>query len=440
MSICLQNMVWRGFAPVWRALARTSHDQPIQQAVLIRKVKNDDSMKLTIKKITILFLGLSLVAFTAAAQKTKTKLSPEIKIPMEPGYWQYDAANVEFITHRDVKAIYVKNGAPLFLKNQKFSNGTIEYDVELGRGFPGISFRMSDDWRNGENFYLRYFGTASLHSRTTLQYTAVIDGMSIWDLTDEYQAGAMLNILGWNHVKLVVSGKQMKVYVNDMGRPAMIVPKLEGERSEGGISFAGGEVTIANVVLRPDAVEDMSPAPGYISAYNDTRYLRYWQVSPIKDFPYGKEIVHALPYMGGTPVKPELPDSTTRWTMVRAEDRGIVNLTRLFGAVENNVRRLAWLKTTIESDRAQERTLHLGFSDEVWLFVNGQVLYVDKNHFGTPSQKFPRGRCTIENATVRLPLQQGKNEILIGLTNYFYGWGIIARLDDTDGLRLMADK
>ena len=94
------------------------------------------------------------------------------------------------------------------------------------------------------------------------------------------------------------------------------------------------------------------------------------------------------------------------------------------------------MKTTIESDSAQERTLHLGFVDEVWVYVNGQFLFADKNHYGTPGQKYPRGRCSIENAAFKLPLKKGKNEVLIGLANYFYGWGIIARIDDTDGIHL----
>lgn len=397
-------------------------------------------MKPTIKKILTLLTILPLVALTAAAQKVKAKADQEITIPMEPAYWEYDTASIQFIIHRNVRAAYVKNGAPMFLKNQKFSNGTIEYDVEMdGGGFPGISFHMSDDRKNADNFYLRYFGSTSPESRTTMQYAAVIDGMSIWDLTDEYQAGAKLNIPGWNHVKLVVSGKQMQAYVNDMNRPAMIIPGLESGIAEGSISFSGGQVTIANLVIRPDVVGSLSPVQGYISTYNDTRYLRNWQVSPASDFSQGKDIVPTLPYMGGVRPKHELPDSTMKWTTIRAEERGIVNLTRLFGPVENNKRRLVWLKTTIESDRVQERILNLGFSDEIWLFVNGQVLYIDKNHFGTPGQKLPSGRCTIENAAVRLPLQQGKNEILIGLANYFFGWGIIARLDDTDGIHLAAD-
>jgi hypothetical protein len=47
----------------------------------------------------------------------------------------------------------------------------------------------------------------------------------------------------------------------------------------------------------------------------------------------------------------------------------------------------------------------------------------------------PKSRCTIENASIKLPLNEGENEILIGLANYFYGWGIIARLDDMNGIK-----
>lgn len=395
-------------------------------------------MKSSIKKIVVLFTILPLISITAMAQKGKPKANQEISVLMEPAYWEYDPANVEFIMSRNVKAVRVKKGVPIFLKDHQFSNGTIEYDVELGRGFPGITFRMSNDRKNGDQFYLRYFGTTSPENRTTLQYAAIIDSMSIWDLTDEYQAAAILNIPGWNHVKLVVSGKQMKAYVNDMSRPAMLVPGLEGGTAEGGISFSGGEVTIANLVIRPGAVENLNPAQGYVSTYNDPRYLRNWQVSPAGDFAFGKDIVPPQVISGGKPLHPGLPDSTTTWKPITAEDRGVINLTRLFGHTERNERRLAWLKTTIESDKVQERILNLGFSDEVWLFVNGQLVYIDKNYFGLPAQKFPRGRCTIENAAVRLPLQSGKNEILIGLANNFFGWGIIARLDDMDGVHLPA--
>lgn len=76
-----------------------------------------------------------------------------------------------------------------------------------------------------------------------------------------------------------------------------------------------------------------------------------------------------------------------------------------------------------------------GFSDEVWVFINGQPLFTDKNYYGSPGMKEPRGRCTIDNTSFKLPLQKGENEILIGVTNYFFGWGIIARVANTDGLK-----
>ena len=390
-------------------------------------------MNPTFKKIIILVL-LPFVTLAAVAQKKKAPTQETI-IPMEPAYWQYDSAGIDFIMNRNVKAIHLKGPSPLVLKNGLFSNGTIEYDVELGRGFPGITFRESDDRKYGDQFYLRYFGSTSPESRFTLQYAAVIDGMSMWDLTDEYQAGATLNIPGWNHVKLVISGKQMKAYVNDMNRPALIVPALEGNLQKGGISFSGGDVTIANLVIKRDVIENLDSAQGYTSTYNDTRYLRHWQVSEASDFAFGKEIPPPIAFLRKT-TGSSLPDSATRWTPIMAEARGNINLTRVLGHTDFTKRRFAWLKTTIESDSAQVRTLNLGFSDEIWLFVNGEYLYADKNFFGTPGQKFPEGRCTIENSTVKLPLKQGKNEILIGLANYFYGWSIIARLDATDGIHL----
>ena len=154
---------------------------------------------------------------------------------MQPSAWEYDSSKVEFVKNRDVAAIKNKNGAyyQVFLKDRNFSNGTIEFDVELiGRGFPGISFRMSADKKKAENFYIRSFGPVTPEVRTTLQYAAIVDGMSLWDMADEYQAGATINQTGWNHVKLVVSGKQMKVYVNDMTKAALYVPELKLKQNQ----------------------------------------------------------------------------------------------------------------------------------------------------------------------------------------------------------------
>lgn len=60
----------------------------------------------------------------------------------------------------------------------------------------------------------------------------------------------------------------------------------------------------------------------------------------------------------------------SRWKSAAASP--LVNLSRTFGGAEG--RRIAWLKTTIQSASSQTRRLALGFSDEVWVLINGIAL------------------------------------------------------------------
>lgn len=356
--------------------------------------------------------------------------------PMDAQHWEIDTSSAELVMHRGVTAIKNKpdRGFQAFLKNYDFTDGTIEFDVELtGMGFPGINFRSSPDRKNGENFYIRSFGKVNKTARQTLQYAPLIDGMSMWDLCDEYQAGAEIKQEGWNHVKLVVSGRQMRAYVNDMSVPALEIPELESTCEKGGISLTGN-VIYANFKITPDATGGLPAAASPVSFASDTRYLRKWLVTEAVDFPFGKDLVVPLPSMYGTLRSSDLPGDSVKWKEVPMGNRPMVNVSQLYGHTGSDSRRFVYIKTSFNSEKTQEKTLRLGFSDEVWVFVNGELTYVDKNYFGTPSQKFPDGRCTIENSQFRIKVKEGKNEILIGLANYFYGWGIVARLDDVNGI------
>jgi len=387
-------------------------------------------------KIVLVIIFLCPFAGAVFGQKNKGKNEVEIRVPMDAAHWEHDTSHAEFVTHRNVKAVKPrKGGYQITLKDQVFKDGIIEYDVELtGIGFPGINFRTSADGKYWENFYIRSFGKVAPESRYTLQYATVIDNVSMWDLSDEYQAGAVIYQEGWNHIKLVVSGRQMKAYVNDMTKPALAISRLEGRDEAGKISLTGN-VIYANLTIKPNVTEGLSAAAGYSPADFDPNYIRDWMVSPAQDFPLGRDLVFPLPSMRGMLNKSELPDNTTAWSPLAAEYRGVVNLSTKFGGVPDDGRRLAWIKTTINSASAQEKLLRLGFSDEIWLFVNGRLLHVDKNYFGTLQQK-DQGRCTLNNATIRVPLKTGDNELLIALANYFYGWGIVARFEDMEGIRV----
>ena len=219
-----------------------------------------------------------------------------------------------------------------------------------------------------------------------------------------------------------------------MQRPALLVPELESGRTSGGISLSGN-VVFANLTIDSSATEGLDPHAGFDATINDTRYLRKWQCSAPVYLAVGREPIIKVPSFFMPSVHPDIPDSNTHWQPVQAGARAMVNLTRLFGAApQGQERRLCWLKTAIHADSTQDRLLSLGFSDEVWVLINGQLLYVDKNCFATPNQKEPLGRATIENTSFKLPLKKGDNELLIGLANYFYGWGLVARLDANEGL------
>lgn len=375
--------------------------------------------------LALLALIFSLAPATAApAELAKAQK----KIPMKASAWELNGNKAAFITHLGVPALHIDDvgqdatGSNIItIKDLAFANGTIEYDAALADNtrFTSIHFRRKNA-ANSEHLYLRANAVDDPNVNSAVQYAAVLNGVNIWDLSNEYQSNATLRADGWNHIKLVVRDGQLLAYINDMTRPALYVPMMDGDWTSGSVGF-DGNVYLANITVTPDATPGLAAGKGIDPVHNDARYLRNWQVTTPLDLPRGTEPT-------------ALPDEGTAWSAISAERGGMVNLSRKFGATPRGRRRMVWLKTTITAKEALQRQLDFGFSDEVYVYLNGKPLYVDKNLFGTPGMKTPRGRCSIENSRISLPLSAGENELLIGLTNFFFGWGIVARLDDGGGL------
>ena len=225
----------------------------------------------------------------------------------------------------------------------------------------------------------------------------------------------------------------MLVYVNSQTRPTLTIPMLEGNTTHGSFAFEG-EMTVAHLVVRPIQPVDitsLSAPEGYDPMDNDPRYLRHWQVTQPDTIPPGIDFGKNL-----------MPNIKSVWSPIKAERRGLINLTREFGGnlpiryEKGAPRRIVWLKTTLNADREWNYKLNLGFTNDVWVFLNGRYLYIDKNYYDEPSMKIPRGRVSIENCSFILPLKAGANELLIGVGNDFFGWGIVARLDENNGLKI----
>jgi hypothetical protein len=54
------------------------------------------------------------------------------------------------------------------------------------------------------------------------------------------------------------------------------------------------------------------------------------------------------------------------------------------------------------------------------------------------ARKAPDGRCSLENGAFTLPLEAGDNEVAVAIANNFFGWGLMLRLADPEGVHLAA--
>jgi hypothetical protein len=219
----------------------------------------------------------------------------------------------------------------------------------------------------------------------------------------------------------------MNIFVNGAKSPTLKVGRLEGDTQEGGLSLAGPGF-FANLIVTPDAVDGLPAEPAKDPTAGDRRYVRNWKIAPFYALEASRE-----------PSAEDLPGPSATWTKLAAERNGFVNLSRQYGVPMQGKpdRPVVWMKTTITSDGNKTKKVAIGWLREVWVFVNGQPVFADKNFYQPPSaRKKPDGRCSLENGSFELPLKAGVNEIDVAIASNFYGWGLIMRLNDLDGVRL----
>ncbi len=350
-----------------------------------------------------------------------------ITISMTADHWQTNE-NAEFFRQLGFyHGLMRLNSGDAVLKGITFSDGTIEFDVNtIGRGAPGIAFRQQDEG-NFELLYLRP-DPACPAFRACIQYAPQTHGVLLWDLFPQYQTRAPLRDNGWNHIKMVVSGRRMNVFVNDAPSRTLEVGRLEGDAMKGPLRLQGPG-TFANLVITPDAVDGLSPEPASDPLDGDRGLVRNWRLSTFSALPNNKD-----------PIYNEMPGASQEWKTISTERNGLLNISREYGLPPHEPNRaVAWLKTTITSNRKEMKKVDIGWTRELWVFVNGKLVYADKNLFDSDEKrKYPDGRCSLENGAFTLPLEAGENEVAVALANNFFGWGLMLRLADPEGVHLAA--
>ena len=312
-------------------------------------------------------------------------------------------------------------------------DGVIDVDISTpaNRGFFGIQFRMINDGADSEWVYLRQHKSGLPDA---MQYTPVLHTGANWQLFNGPGFTGAVDIPKdtWFHLRLEVTGAQAKLFVKDMDKPALVMNDLKSGIQKGQVALyvLTGATYFSNFEIRttPDVPWErhLPPMP--------TGTLTKWSLSPAYDA------------LQRNPEKSlsDADKSAIHWQDVEAEPPGLIVLYRYLEAPHPKVTfagdfskrlepqpgsKMVYARTVIESDRDQVRKLSIGYSDEVSVFLNGEILYRGRSaqYFRDPGFL---GIVNPENDTLYLPLKKGRNELILALTELGGGWGFICRLED----------
>ncbi|MFK7785851.1 MAG: hypothetical protein AB8B56_12080 [Crocinitomicaceae bacterium] len=326
--------------------------------------------------------------------------------------WQVDAKNHSFTDYKGKQALFLDQGKAR-LKNSSFKNGVIEYDINFKqeRSFAGVHFHIQNEL-NYEEYYLRAHQSGN---EDAMQYTSVTNGNAAWQLYSGkgHWSPITFRFGEWMHVKLIVSGTKMDVFIDDMEKPILHVSELKLGSTSGGLGFGTflGSAYYANLtyeeIQEPKFVTKATePIPLESGTILD------WKVS--EAFPDTRLTdVNSLAALN-IPIKKSL----------KTDANGILNLSHISKVTDETNTILA--KLEIDSSADQMKKIEFGYSDKVTVFVNGKPIYYGDNSFRSRYYRYLGSIGYFD--TVYLYLKKGKNEIVFAVTEKMGGWGITAKL------------
>lgn len=359
-------------------------------------------------------------------------------VPMTPAQWQANG-DVSFQHDPNERDVLVVNKGYAELKNTDFSNGTIEFDTKfVGNQITGITFRQHDD--AADALYFRPSADCAV-SEECVQYMPTAHHLFEWDLYGQYQTHAPINPNGWNHIKLVLSGARMQVFINGARSPTLAVGTLVGGFPDGTIRLHG-PASYTHLSIAPNVVDGLAAMAANDPAKSDLRYVRHWFASTPFVMPIRMD-AKLQENTGIDPLYSSMPKATASWKPIAPDPGGLINLTRWYGDAQTGQAIAGmWLKTTINADHDQIKHVDIGWTREVWVFVNGKLVFQSKNLYGVDGEsKEPGGRLGLTNGSFELPLHKGANQVAVAIDDNFaggqqhWGWGLEMRLANADGIR-----
>ena len=158
-----------------------------------------------------------------------------------------------------------EGGGIVVLQGSEFKDGTIEVDVAgkprpgavpEARGFVGVAFRVAADLTKYECFYVRPTN-ARAEDQVRRNHSAQYISMPEYEWArlrkeapERYESYVDLVPGEWTKLKIVVKGRQARLFVNDAPQPILIVNDLKHGETQGQVALwigLGSEAYFSNI-------------------------------------------------------------------------------------------------------------------------------------------------------------------------------------------------
>lgn len=375
-----------------------------------------------------LYCLLALGAAPVAAQATS---GTSIEIPLNADAWSA-TDSIRFDTHLGRPSLYINRGVAL-ARGVHLTDGTYEFEMAATdrSNFLGAVFHArASDFAESVFFRFTQSGTPD-----AVQYGPAFRSLgAAWQLFRGPGATATAELPRgrWLPVRIELAAGMARVFLDGATEPVLQIPRLAGSGGTQlgiwtGLFGQGAWFSRLRYTAHPAATAraaaPVAPAGSLLT----------WELSEVLD---AETLDPAV-----------MPDLATRqWQSIQAEPDGLVLINRyrvapmarlplnpdtrsilVDSAMSGRVpgAKVVLARTVIDARAAGVRRMHFGYSDGVTIYVNGVPLF-----FGLNAQFF-RGDGIISSGgdAVYLPLRQGRNEIVMAVTEYSGGWGFWARLD-----------
>jgi len=193
---------------------------------------------------TLLLLMIVCTSTLKAQNNSKTYNYSVIK----PDDWiipRNDTVDYTFNEYLGQKALLMKRkygnykaGTPVYPRNLNFKDGVIELDIAwpgAKGGYVGFAFRIKD----AHHYETVYFRPESSRTINAIQYMPEKKtDFNWWDYeSDKYQAKAILPMHAWFHVKAIIKGSTVSVFINNETKPSLVYNHLDASLKSGSVGY-----------------------------------------------------------------------------------------------------------------------------------------------------------------------------------------------------------